>query len=57
MGKIIENVTIMKSQIDIGGEIKPCLAALVYPWPETDAKLEQVADALRACLLGLKSDV
>ena len=56
MKKLIEGVIVLKSQIKHGGEIKPCLAVIIEPYPDTEYKLERVGDALRACMLGLKSE-
>ena len=50
--KLIKSVTVLKSQIEHGGVVKPCLAVVIEPYPEQ--KLELVGDALRACMLGLK---
>ena len=54
--KLIDNVTILKSQIEHGGAVKPCLAVVIEPYPDTELKLERVGDALRACMLGLKKE-
>ncbi|MCK5217113.1 MAG: hypothetical protein KAJ93_04965 [Methanosarcinales archaeon] len=54
--KLIEKVTVLKSQIEHGGETKPCLAVIIEPDPDTEQKLERVGDALRACMLGLKKE-
>ena len=54
--KTIDKVTILKSQIEHGGEINPCLAVVIEPYPDTEHKLERVGDALRACMLGLKNE-
>ena len=54
--KLIENVKVLKSQIEHGGVVKPCLAVVLEPYPDTEQKLERVGDALRACMLGLKKE-
>ncbi|MCK5216239.1 MAG: hypothetical protein KAJ93_00520 [Methanosarcinales archaeon] len=50
---LLESVKVLKSQIEHGGEVKPCLAVVIEPYPDTEQKLEQEGDALRACMLGL----
>ncbi|MCK5013270.1 MAG: hypothetical protein KAS66_05590 [Candidatus Omnitrophica bacterium] len=52
----IKSVKVLKSQIEHGGEVKPCLAVVIEPYPDTEHELERVGDALRACMLGLKSE-
>ena len=54
--KIIQSVKVLKSQIKHGGEVKPCLAVIIEPYPDTEYKLERVGDALRACMLGLQKE-
>ena len=54
--KLIDKVTILKSQIEHGGAVKPCLAVIIEPYPKTEHELELVGDALRACMLGLKKE-
>ena len=54
--KLIEKVTVLQSQIEHGGAVKPCLAVIIDPYPDTAQKLELVGDALRACMLGLKRE-
>ena len=54
--KLIDGVTVLKSQIEHGGVVKPCLAVIIEPYPDTESKLELVGDALRACMLGLKRE-
>ena len=54
--KLIETVKVLKSQIELGGEVKPRLAVVIEPYPDTEHKLERVGDALRACMLGLKME-
>ena len=54
--KQIDNVKVFTSQIEHGGVVKPCLAVIIEPYPDTDQKLERVGDALRACMLGLKKE-
>ena len=54
--KLIDSVTILKSQIEHGGVVKPCLAVIIEPYPDTEQKLERVGDALRACMLGLQKE-
>ena len=54
--KPIKTVKVLKSQIEHGGEVKPRLAVIIEPYPDTDHKLERVDDALRACMLGLKRE-
>lgn len=56
MKKLIESVKVLKSQIEHGGEVQPCLAVIIEPYPDTEHKLERVGDALRACMLGLKKE-
>ena len=53
---LIETVKVLKSQIEHGGAVKPCLAVIIEPYPDTEQKLELVGDALRACMLGLKKE-
>ncbi|MCK5225109.1 MAG: hypothetical protein KAQ89_00170 [Planctomycetes bacterium] len=53
---IINSVKVFKSQIEHGGDVKPCLAVIIEPYPDTESKLELVGDALRACMLGLKKE-
>ena len=53
---LIESVKVFKSQIEHGGEVKPCRAVVIEPYPDTEYKLERVGDALRACVLGLKKE-
>ena len=54
--KIIDSVIVLKTQIEHGGVVKPCLAVVIEPYPDTEYKLERVGDALRACVLGLKKE-
>ena len=54
--KLIESIKVLKSQIEHGGEVNPCLAVIIEPYPDTEQKLELVGDALRACVLGLKKE-
>ena len=54
--KEIKTVKVLKSQIEHGGVVKPCLAVIIEPYPDTEQKLERVGDALRACMLGLKRE-
>lgn len=54
--KEIKTVKVLKSQIEHGGAVKPCLAVVIEPYPDTEQKLERVGDALRACMLGLKKE-
>ena len=54
--KLIEKVKVLKSQIEHGRDINPCLAVIIEPYPDTEQKLERVGDALRACMLGLKRE-
>ena len=56
MKKLIESVKVLKSQIEHGGEVKPCLAVIIEPYPDTEQKLERVGDALRAYLQGLQKE-
>ena len=53
---LIEYVKVFKSQIEHDGQVKPCLAVIIEPYPDTGQKLERVGDALRACMLGLKKE-
>lgn len=53
---IINSVKVLKTQIEHGGVVKPCLAVVIEPYPDTEQKLERVGDALRACMLGLKKE-
>ena len=53
---LFNSVKVLKSQIELGGDVKPCLAVIIEPYPDTDQKLERVGDALRACMLGLKKE-
>lgn len=52
----IKSVKVLKSQIEHGGAVNPCLAVVIDPHPDTEHKLERVGDALRACMLGLKKE-
>ena len=54
--KEIKTVKVLKSQIEHGGVVKPCLAVVIDPYPDTEYKLERVGDALRACMLGLQKE-
>ena len=54
--KIIQSAKVLKSQIEHGGAVKPCLAVIIEPYPDTEQKLERVGDALLACMLGLKRE-
>ncbi|MCK5138247.1 MAG: hypothetical protein KAQ85_00255 [Thermodesulfovibrionia bacterium] len=54
--KLIEKVIVLRSQIEHGGAVKPCLAVIIEPYPDTEYKLERVGDALRACMLGLQKE-
>ena len=53
---LIETVKVFKSQIEHGGAVKPCLAVIIEPYPETEQKLELVGEEIRACMLGLKKE-
>ena len=52
----IKSVKVLKSQIEHGGKVKPCLAVIIEPYPKTEHELELVGDALRACMLGLQKE-
>ena len=52
----IKSVQVYSSHIEHGGVVKPCLAVVIEPYPDTELKLERVGDALRACMLGLKKE-
>lgn len=54
--KLIENVKVLKSQIEHGGAVKPCLAVVIEPYPDTEQKLELMGEEIRACMLGLKKE-
>ena len=54
--KLIESVKVLKSQIEHGGDIKPCLAVIIEPYPKTEYELDLIGDALRACMLGLQKE-
>ena len=54
--KLINKLKVLKSQIEHGGKVHPCLAVVIEPYPDTEQKLERVGDALRACMLGLKKE-
>ena len=54
--KLINSVKVIKTQIEHGGVVKPCLAVVIEPYPDTEYNLELVGDALRACMLGLKKE-
>ena len=54
--KLINEVIVLKSQIEHGGDVKPCLAVIIEPYPDTEYELERVGDAIRACMLGLKRE-
>ena len=54
--KQIESVKVLKSQIEHGREVKPCLAVIIEPYPDTEHKLELVGEEIRACMLGLKKE-
>ena len=56
MKKLIEKVTVLKSQIEHGGVVSPCLAVIIDPYPDTEHKLELVGEEIRACMLGLKKE-
>lgn len=53
---LIESVKVLKSQIKHGGAVKPCLAVIIEPYPDTEQKLERVGDALQAYLQGLQKE-
>ena len=53
---LIESVKVFKSQIEHGGAVKPCLAVIIEPYPDTAQKLELVGEEIRACMLGLKRE-
>ena len=53
---LFNSVKVLKSQIEHGGVVKPCLAVIIEPYPKTKHELERVGDALRACMLGLKRE-
>ena len=52
----INSVRVFKSLILHDGAVKPCLAVIIEPYPDTEQKLERVGDALRACMLGLQKE-
>ena len=54
--KIIQSAIVLNSQIEHGGAVKPCLAVIIEPYPDTEHKLELVGEEIRACMLGLKSE-
>ena len=54
--KLLKSVKVLKSQIEHGGVVNPCLVVVIDPYPDTEQKLERVGDALRACMLGLQKE-
>ena len=54
--KLIKSVKVLKSQIEHDGVVKPCLAVVIEPYPDTEHKLELVGEEILACMLGLKSE-
>ena len=50
----IENVKILKSLINTGGALKPCLAVVIDPWPDAEADIIQIGDAVRATVQAFK---
>ena len=54
--KLIDNVKVFNSQIEHGGVVKPCLAVIIEPYPDTEQKLERVGAALWVCMMGLKRE-
>ena len=54
--KLINNVKVLKSQIEHGGVVNPCLAVIIEPYPDTEQKLELVGEEIRACMLGLQKE-
>ena len=54
--KLIDSVKVLKSQIEHGGVVKPCLTVVIEPYPDTEHKLELVGEEIRACILGLKKE-
>lgn len=54
--KLIDKVIVLKSQIEHGGVVKPCLAVIIEPYPDTEYNLERVGDAIWACMLGLQKE-
>ena len=54
--KLLNSVKVLKSQIEHGGVVKPCLAVIIEPYPDTELKLELVGEEIRACMLGLKRE-
>ena len=53
---LINSVKVLKSQIEHGWVVKPCLAVIIEPYPDTEQKLERVGGALRACVMGLQKE-
>jgi len=45
--KKIDNVKILKSQIETGGVTKPCLAVVIEPWPKKAKDIIQLGDDIR----------
>ena len=46
----LESVKTYTSQIDIGGEITPCLAVVIEPFPDTQEELESVEFEIQAAV-------
>ena len=53
---LFNSVKVLKSQIEHGGVVKPCLAVIIEPYPESEQKLELVGEEIWACMLGLKRE-
>ena len=53
---LFNSVKVLKSQIEHGGVVKPCLAVVIEPYPDTEQKLELIGEEIRACMLGLQKE-
>lgn len=54
--KLFNSVKVLKSQIEHGGVVNPCLAVVIEPYSDTEQKLELEGEEIRACMLGLKRE-
>ena len=47
----IESVKVLKSQVHVGGDIKPCLAVVITPMPEDENDIIQIGDDIKAAVM------
>ena len=50
----IESVKILKSQVHVGEDIKPCVAVVINPMPADEIDIIQIGDDIKAVVQAYK---